>query len=219
MNMEKLINYLEQFAMPDRIERINQVIEQRTNYVAIAVEDIYQSHNANAVVRSAECFGVQNVHIIQNEHEFEINDQISMGSAKWLNIHNHTNTKSCIESLKQKGYLVAATLPAEKNVFIEDVPLDKPVAFLFGTEKMGLSEEAIAMSDICVKLPMYGFTESFNVSVSSALSLMSFVERLRKSNLKWQLNDEEKQELRLKFLKASIRDADKVEKRFYKKMK
>lgn len=217
--MEKLINYLEQFAMPDRIERINQVIEQRTNYVAIAVEDIYQSHNANAVVRSAECFGVQNVHIIQNEHEFEINDQISMGSAKWLNIHNHTNTKSCIESLKQKGYLVAATLPAEKNAFIEDVPLDKPVAFLFGTEKMGLSEEAIAMSDICVKLPMYGFTESFNVSVSSALSLMSFVERLRKSNLKWQLNDEEKQELRLKFLKASIRDADKVEKRFYKKMK
>lgn len=215
MSSIDLTEYLSQFVLPERLERLYQVIANRTRYITIVIEDVYQSHNSNAVVRSAECFGVQDVHVVQDRNNFEINDEISMGSAQWLNIYRHQNMETCIDKLKEKGYLIAATMPAEKEMLIQNIPIDKPIAFLFGTERKGLSPMAIEKADIMVKIPMYGFTESFNVSVSSALVLMNSTERLRNSEINWKLSPPEIEELKLAYLRTSIREVKKIEKRYY----
>lgn len=214
MEKLKLIEYLSQFVVENRLEKIDAIIENRTRYITLAIEDLYQTHNTNAVLRSAECFGVQDVHVINVDYPFEINKEISMGAAKWLNIHAYNSTENCIQNLKQKGYKIIATLPAEKDTFIQQLDLSSPLAFLFGTEKKGLSDEAIRYADEFVKIPMYGFTESYNVSVSSALVMMNIVERLRGSNISWQLTNDEKNEIKLQFLRASIREVEKIEKRY-----
>lgn len=218
-DIEKRIEYLSEFVLPERLNKMCSIIANRTRYVTIVVEDVYQSHNSNAVVRSAECFGVQDVHVVQDRNNFEINDEISMGSAQWLNIYRHQDIESCIDNLKQKGYIIAATMPAEKDMIIQKIPLDKPIAFLFGTERNGLSPEAIKKADIKVKIPMYGFTESFNVSVSSALVLMNYTERLRNSEINWKLTSEEEKELLLAYLRTSIREVKKIEKRYNENLK
>ncbi len=214
MNDQVLIDYLKEFVSEERFKKIVDVASNRTNYVCVAVEDLYQAHNANAVLRSAECFGVQNIHVVQNQFEFQVNREISMGASKWLDIHPYENTKDCIQALKQKGYRVVATMPSEKDLMVDKIDLSSPIAFMFGTEKFGLSEEAIELADEFVKIPMYGFTESFNVSVSSALTMMSTIGRLRNSDIPWQLSTDEKNTLILKFLRASIREVEKIEKRF-----
>ncbi len=219
MEKLKLIDYLSEFVVEERLKRIDSIIENRTRYITIAAEDLYQAHNTNAVLRSAECFGVQDVNIIHNRNSFEINNEISMGAAKWLNINSYNNALNCIQTLKIKGYRVVATLPAEKDSLVQNLDLSSPIAFLFGTEKQGLSDEAISQADEFVKIPMYGFTESYNVSVSSALVMMNVVERLRNSQIKWQLTDDEKIDIKLQFLRASIREVAKIEKRFYETRK
>ncbi len=219
MEKIKLIEYLSQFIVENRLKKIDSIIENRTRYITIAVEDLYQTHNTNAVLRSAECFGIQDVHVIHKEFSFEINKEISMGAAKWLNISSFENTSTCITNLKNKGYKIIATLPSENDSFIQNVDLSNPIAFLFGTEKKGLSDEAIQQADGFVKIPMYGFTESFNVSVSSALVMMNVVERLRNSIINWQLSDDEKIDVKLQYLRASIREVKKIEKRYYESLK
>lgn len=214
MNKKNLIDYLKEFVTEERFRKIQEVAKDRTHHLCVAVEDLYQAHNTNAVIRSAECFGVQNIHVIQNQFEFQVNREISMGASKWLDIHSHNTTKECIQDLKQKGYRVVATMPAEKETMLDEVDLSTPIAFLFGTEKFGLSSEAIELADEFVKIPMYGFTESYNVSVSSALVMMSAMSRLRKSDISWQLPESEQHTLMLKFLRASIREVEKIEKRF-----
>lgn len=214
MNKQNLIDYLRGFVTEERFQKIQEVVRDRTHYLCVAVEDLYQAHNTNAVIRSAECFGVQNIHVVQNQFEFHVNREISMGASKWLDIHAHDTTKECIQDLKQKGYRVVATMPSEKDTMLNQVDLSTPVAFLFGTEKLGLSQEAIEMADEFVKIPIYGFTESYNVSVSSALVMMSAIGRLRKSDISWQLSERERQVLMLKFLRASIREVEKIEKRY-----
>lgn len=214
MNKKNLIDYLKEFVTEERFRKIQEVAKDRTHHLCVAVEDLYQAHNTNAVIRSAECFGVQNIHVIQNQFEFQVNREISMGASKWLDIHPHNTTKECIQDLKQKGYRVVATMPAEKDTMLDEIDLSTPVAFLFGTEKFGLTAEAIDMADEFVKIPMYGFTESYNVSVSSALVMMSAMSRLRKSDISWELSESEQHVLMLKFLRASIREVDKIEKRY-----
>lgn len=214
MNDLVLIDYLKEFVSEERFNKIIEVSNNRTNHICVAVEDLFQAHNTNAVVRSAECFGVQNVHVVENQFEFQVNREISMGASKWLDIHPYSSTKECFQTLKRLGYRVVGTMPSEKDVMIDDIDLTSPVAFVFGTEKFGLSEEAVSMADEFVKIPMYGFTESYNVSVSSALVMMSAVRRLRNSEITWQLPLEDKNALILKFLRASIREVEKIEKRF-----
>ena len=208
--IRKLVtDYLATFPTEQRLKRINEVLSWRTRYVTVAVEDLYQTQNISAVLRTCECYGVQDVHIVENENEFQIHHAISMGAYKWLNRYHYNDEtggiKGCIQSLKSKGYTVVATLPGEDSCFLQDLPIDTPTAFLFGTELKGLSEEAIQLADKKMKIPMYGFTESFNISNSAAIILSSFIERLRLSEVDFHLTDVEKEELLLEWLQKSIK--------------
>lgn len=193
----------------------NQVIQYRTRHLTVALENIFQPHNASAVLRSCDCFGVQDVHIIENGNKYETSSGVDMGSSKWLTLHRYNqlenNTVDCIDQLKQKGYKIIATTPHTNDCLIHDLPLEQPVALLFGTEMTGLSDIAMQKADGFVRLPMYGFTESFNISVSVALSLFELTERLRRSEINWQLTEEEQVLLKLDWARQVIRKSEKVE--------
>ncbi len=221
MNAE-LINYLKQFVTDNRLEVFDKVLENRTRYITVAVEDIYQSQNASAVLRTSDCFGLQDIHIIENKNNYEVNPDVALGSAKWLNLikYNKTenNTLQSIKKLKESGYRIVATSPYKEGVDLANFDLRKgKVALFFGNEVMGLSELMIENADEYLKIPMYGFTESFNISVSAAVILHNLTSKLRNSNINWQLTDFEKEELKLSWLKETIKSSSLLVKDFLSK--
>jgi tRNA (guanosine-2'-O-)-methyltransferase len=217
--MEKDKWLLQQFyehISTNKVEKFDSIIEDRTRHITVALENIFQPHNASAVLRSCDCFGVQDVHIIENDNTYAPNKEIDMGSSKWLNQYHYSekenNTVDCINTLKAKGYKIIATTPHENDCLIEDLAVDQPIALLFGTEATGLSDLAMKHADGFVKLPMYGFTESFNISVSVALALFHLTERMRKDeNINWQLSEKEKVSIRLDWAKKVVKHSGKVE--------
>ncbi|MFP4023410.1 MAG: TrmH family RNA methyltransferase [Thiohalospira sp.] len=205
-----LIKYLEQFITQKRLDLFHQVLNERTRYIAVVLEDIYQSQNASAVLRTADCFGIQDVHIIENKNKYQINPDVALGASKWLNLIKYNqqeyNTLEAIGQLKKKGYRIVATTPHTNDISLENFDLTKgKVALFFGTELNGLTVKMIDNADEYLRIPMVGFTESFNISVSAAIILHHLSSLLRKSTIDWQLTDNEKQELLLEWLKNTIK--------------
>lgn len=216
----QLVTYLREFATEDRWQTINDVLDNRTKYLTVVLEDIYQPHNASAVLRSCDCFGVQDVHIIENKNEFDPNKGVTIGADKWISLHTYNepgknNTKRCYQKLREDGYKIIATTPHEDDVNIDEVELDQKIALVFGAELTGLSDYALEHADGYAKIPMVGFSESFNISVGAALCLYDVTTRLRKSRDDWSLSSAEKLNFQLDWLKKSIRAADKLEARFF----
>lgn len=211
MNSE-LIEHLQQFATIERIDLFNQILKQRTRYITVVLEDIYQSQNASAVLRTADCFGIQNVHIIENKNEYQINPDVTLGASKWLNLIKYNkyqhNTIDAINHLKKQGYRIVATTPHTNVVNLENFDLVKgKAALFFGTELNGLSDIMIENADEYLKIPMFGFSESFNISVSVAIILHHLTLKLRSSEISWQLNDNDEQEIMLNWLKKTIKSS------------
>ncbi len=211
----ELISYLSQFITTERYDLFNKIIDDRTRYMTVVLEDIFQPHNASAVLRSCDCFGVQDVHIIENENEYTVNPDVARGSSKWLNLYkynkNENNTVSTINELKNKGYRIIATTPHKKDVNLEDFDIRAgKFALMFGSEGPGLSEIAMKNADEFLKIPMYGFTESFNISVSAALSLHHLILKLRESNINFKLKKLEQEVIVLEWLKRSIKDSENI---------
>ncbi len=221
-NPEELIPFLRHLVTPERYQLIEKVLENRTQYITVVLEDIFQSQNASAVLRSCDCFGIQDVHIIENKHEYQINPDVALGSNKWLNLIKHNekvqNTLDTIKSLRASGYRIVATTPHINDVNLDEFDIAKgKFALFFGSELKGLSPQAIDHADEYVKIPMHGFTESFNISVSVAIILHSLVNRLHKSNLDWHLDPKTKECITLQWLKKSIRRPNLIIKEYYRK--
>ncbi len=214
-----LRDYLRDFITEDRALRISQVLANRSRHITLVLENIYQPHNASAVLRSCEITGIQDLHVIENDNQFSPSKNVAMGAAKWLSLHRYNklenNTADCINQLKQKGYRIVATTPHKDDILLEDLPVDKPLALLFGTELSGLSKEALDLSDEYVRIPMYGFTESYNISVSAALCAYSLTGRLRKSNANWQLTDDEILDLEVEWYRRTIKKSDMLIENFF----
>lgn len=217
---KKLLNYLLDFITDERKAKLEEIIKWRTHHITVVIEDIYQSHNASAVLRSCDLTGIQDVHIIENRNEYIINSEVDMGSSKWLNMYKYNNaehnTREAITYLREQGYKIVATTPHQKSFDLETLPLDNKTALLFGTELTGLSDIAIEMSDDYLQIPMCGFTESYNISVSAALCLFTLSQRLRKSNIDWELSEVEKTNILLDWARNSIKRSDVIEKEFIK---
>lgn len=204
----ELINYLSGFISDNRKKRFDEVISQRTDHLRIVLEDVYQGHNASAILRSCDCFGIQNIHYIEKRNRIKISADVDMGSSKWLNIHKHkssdNNTLQAINDLKSKGYRIVATTPHKNDFTIDKLPVDKKLALVFGTEIEGISDTVFEHADEFVKIPMYGFTESFNVSVCAALCLYELTKRIRETVPNYLLTDMEKTEIYFDWLVNSI---------------
>jgi tRNA (guanosine-2'-O-)-methyltransferase len=213
---EQLTDHIWSFVTDNKKAIFNKVIEERMRHIAVVLEDIYQPQNASAVLRSCDCFGIQDLHVIESRNTYKVNPKIVMGASKWVDVHHHPTTTSCIDDLKNQGYQIVATTPHTNDVDIYEFNPAKKSAIVFGTEMQGLSDEVLEKADVFVKIPMYGFTESFNISVAAALCLNQITHNLRQSEIDWQLNDEEKQDLKLRWGKSCVRNADIVEKEFLK---
>ena len=191
----------------------------RTRHISVVLEDVYQSHNAAAVLRSCDCFGVQDVHVIEKNNHFNPAGDVAVGSSKWVDYYRYADTATAYAELRRRGYRIVATLPHEKDQMIGELDISRPTALVFGTELTGLSQEAIDGADAYVKIPMYGFTESFNISVCAALSLFSLTERMRHSDsIPWQLGPDAILDLKLHWTTQTIRDGEAVMKSLIEKL-
>jgi tRNA (guanosine-2'-O-)-methyltransferase len=184
------------------------VIQQRTRYLTVVLEDIYQPQNASAVLRTADCLGIQDVHIIENKNEYILNPEVTLGSSKWLTIYrynqNKDNSLAAIKRIKEQGYRIVAAMPHKYNVLLEEMDTNQKSALFFGTELNGLSPTVQEHADLFVKIPMYGFTESYNISVSAAIFLHYLTNKIRKENNNWKLDESELLEIKIKWAESIV---------------
>ena len=219
--MEELIVHFLKCITNERKALFEELIQKRTKYLTVVLENIYQPLNASAVLRSCDCFGIQDVHVIENYNEFKPDREVTMGASNWLTINrydmNENNTLDCIQSLKNKGYRIVATSPHNSQADVINFDLSKgKTALFFGTELEGLSDVVLENADEHLHIPMYGFTESFNLSVSVAICLYEMRMKMEKENIKWQMTEDEKNQVLLNWLRYSIDRSEIVEEDFLK---
>ena len=206
---EAIIDVLEEFVSENKQVLIDEVLKQRTRHVTLVFEDIDKPHNVSAVLRTAECMGIQDLHFIKNKNDYSVNTGITQGAAKWVTLHHHNqsddNVAQCFDSLRNNGYRVYATSLHETSRSIYDLNPKEKIAIVFGTEADGITKEAGEKADGFVHIPMSGFTESFNLSVSAAICLTV----LKSALGNWpQLTEEEKLDLRALWYRKIVREAD-----------
>lgn len=211
---ERLVRHLAGFVSARRRACMERVLAHRTRHLTVVLEDLYQSHNASAVLRTCDCFGVQDVHVVESQNEYLINPQVDVGASGWLTLHRHADMASCAAQLRACAYRIVAATPHGRAVSLAQLPIAGPVAILLGTEEQGLSRDAMDVADGFVTVPMCGFTRSLNVSVCAALIVRELTGRVRGGPDGWQLSEEEKQDLRLRWYRGSVRRADLIEARF-----
>lgn len=217
----ELAEYLSSFLTPERLALFNKVLSFRTNYLTIVLEDFYQTQNTSAAIRTADCFGIQNVHVIENKNAFQVNPNVVRGSTNWVTVNRYNgtamNTPETFQKLRNDGYRIVVATPHDHDVALENFDLEKgKAAIVFGCERPGLTSFAENHADEYMKIPMVGFTESLNVSVSVAVVLHHLTYRLRnKSGLNWQLTANEKQHVLLEWLRMSLKRADLLEQNFF----
>lgn len=209
------LEFLENILTDNRKSNFLKVLENRTKHFTVVVEDVFQMHNTSAVMRSCEVFGIQELNIIEQRFGKRIDKEIAMGAQKWVDINQFDSITNCVSTLKNKGYQIIATTPHENDCLLEDFDITKPSALFFGTERDGLSQEILDKADGFLKIPMVGFTESLNISVSAAIIIQDLTNRLRRSDINWKLTDEEILVKRLQWAKNSIKDIKRIEERYY----
>jgi len=221
IEIKKLIGYLSSFVSADRMLKFDRVLKNRTRHLTIVLEDIYQPHNASAVLRSCDCFGIQDVHIVENRNKYSVNQDIALGSSKWLTQIKYkdyaNNTLECFKKLKQQGYKIIATSPIQNNNLIDELEVKEKTALVFGTELTGISKEVTDNADGFVSIPMFGFTESFNISVSAAICLHTLINKIHRSSFQWRLLPEEQDQVILQWLRNSIQKSELIELEYYKR--
>lgn len=219
--MEALIEHFLKCITDERKALFEELIQKRTKYLTVVLENIYQPLNASAVLRSCDCFGIQDVHVIENYNEFKADKEVAMGASNWLTVNryekNENNTLDCIQSLKNRGYRIVATSPHNSQTDLINFDLSKgKTALFFGAELEGLSNLVLENADEYLHIPMYGFTESFNLSVSAAICLYEIRMKMEKENIKWQMTKDEKNQVLLDWLRCSIDRSEIVEDDFLK---
>jgi tRNA (guanosine-2'-O-)-methyltransferase len=206
------VNPLEQFLTEQRQSRIEEVLNNRTTDITIVLENVHNVHNISAVIRSADAFGVAEVFIMGNADNLE--KGISLGTEQWINVHRCKDSADAIEQMRSRGYKLVVTSPGSKgknSIPIESLPHGKQrLAFVLGNERIGASSEITAAADYLTYIPMYGFVESFNVSVACALILQTARQGFSRSGGPSPISPELRAELREKWITASVRRGEDV---------
>lgn len=215
----ELIEHLSQFLTEERLHLFQEKLKERSNRITLVLEDVFQSRNISAAMRSADCFGIQNIHIIENKNNFVKDKSVSLGAGKWINIKQYNteenNTINCLKKLKKEGYQIIATSPHNTNISLDEIDVkNNKIAIILGTELTGLSEKALSFADKRMKINMYGFTESLNISVSAAICCQSISSKMRKETTGWEVTEEEKTDILLNWIRNSIKSGKQIEEKF-----
>jgi len=196
----------EQFVSKRRLERFYSVLNERTNYIAPVFENLNKPHNASAVIRTGDAMGISRVHFIESKIEYAFNRDITKGTHNWVEHESYPDVTSCFSELRKKNYAIVGTCLHEKAITPAELPIDRPLALVFGNEIDGISCNVIDECDYLVTIPMYGFVESFNISVAAALIMSSLLERLRAQDaIHWKLTEKEKKKMLRKWIYYNTR--------------
>jgi tRNA (guanosine-2'-O-)-methyltransferase len=212
---EYLLREFYEMLTPERIQLFEQIIDQRTNHFTVISEDIFQEHNASAIVRSCDSFGIQTLHLIESRNTYQVHEGIARGSNQWVTLEHHYSeglpSEDIFQRIKERGYKIVATSPHAIEYDIFNLPIDEPLAFVFGAEKKGVTEAATEQADYLVRIPMYGFAESLNVSVSVAIVLNELRNRLKNSTIDWKLTNEERVRTKLSWCRKHLKSSELIE--------
>ncbi len=214
LSTSKQVEVLRPFVSEHKQELTERILEDRTRAITVVLEDIYHPQNASAVIRTCECFGIQDLFFIEDKHLNETSPRVVQGSDKWMTLRTYRKTdyinptEQVLKDLKSRGYTLYGTSLGENSVDIDEVPLHEKCALVFGTELTGISQTVQEYSDYQVRLPMYGFTDSYNLSVSVALALQTIIKRFKQKYSHWSLSTEEKELLRLDWFKKVVNRAE-----------
>lgn len=209
-----LLNHLQSYLTESRNTRFQKVLSERTRHFTVVTEDVYQLHNTSAVMRTCDVFGIQDLHVVEEKVSKRIDKEIAMGAQKWVDFKRYHSINDCIKTLKNSGYQIIATTPHENSTMLHEYDVSKKSAFFFGKESDGLSETVMNAADGFLKIPMYGFTESLNISVSAAIILQSVVSKMKQNAVNWQLSEEEKYEIEMQWLKKTIKASEEIIQRY-----
>jgi tRNA (guanosine-2'-O-)-methyltransferase len=215
-----LTDHFSQYISDHKKEFVEKVLAERTRYITVVLEDIYQSQNASAVVRTCECMGVQDIHIIENQSRYSINPKVLKGANKWVDMVRYkdkrtNNTETCFKALRQKGYRILVTNPSPECISLNEVPINEKLAIVMGNELKGTSGYALNHADEKVRIPMVGFTESLNISVSAAICINTILTKLRNSEIDWSLSAEERSDIRLAWYRKAVKRSELIEREFF----
>lgn len=204
---EAICGVLGPMLTPERIARIDSVLASRLQSVVTIVEDTYDPHNAAATIRTTEAIGLQELHVVEPQLRFSAARGVTRGAHKWIDMHRWPRAEDAARALHARGFRVYATLPGATHS-IDDVDVTTPIAVAFGNEHSGLTAEAIAACDGSLGVPMQGFTESFNLSVTVALAMRTIAQRRRAAlGSAGDLDDERRRALRARWFALKIRGA------------
>lgn len=156
---------------PERFARITQMLNRRQPELTVCLEQVHKPHNLSAIVRTADAIGVSDVHATWEDKAMRLSGKSATGSQNWVNVHSHETTADAIAELRAQGMQIIATNLSDTAIDFREVDYTKPTAILMGQEKHGISDEALALADQDVIIPMVGMCQSLNVSVASALIL------------------------------------------------
>ena len=214
----QLFEYLQSYLTDRRKALFDEVISKRTRHFTVVTEDVYQLHNTSAVMRSCDVFGIQDLHVVEDDLGKRIDKEIALGAQKWVSLNRYDTIATCIDTLREKGYQIIATSPHKNSQLLQDFDITKRTAFFFGKEDTGLSDEVFQKADGSLKIPMYGFTESLNISVSVAIILQHVVSKLKRTDIDWSLSKEEQMDVLFEWTQKSIKSVDQIIERYHKKL-
>lgn len=214
MDLNQKIELLSKHLTAERLEKIMRISADRTRYLTVVLENIFYTQNMSAVTRTCECLGIQDLYRIGAASQGRLNSDVAKGASCWTDIHHMTRApiSEALSELKAKGYRIVAAMPAPGASSLYNLDLKKgKIAVAMGNESDGTGKEVKDLADEFMTIPMYGFTESFNVSVSAAIILSELTKRLRASEIEWRLPENELTELRYRWIRRCIKQGDKIE--------
>lgn len=208
LDADRVIEFLAPMLTDNRKEKIKETINHRSYSIIPVLEKIHDQGNINAVLRSAESFGFQNVQIIEAE-KYKKANRVSKGAHKWLDLSYFQNTKDCIQQLKHNGYKILVTHLSDTAIPISECDFSSPTAIVLGSEGLGASEEVLEMADQNIIIPMSGFTQSFNISVAAAITFYhAKQDKLQRTGYFGDLTDEQKKILIANYYLRSVPDSE-----------
>lgn len=185
-----------------------------SDFVLPVVEDVYQFRNAAAILRSSEACGFHKVVALEQRNVFNPNLDLTKGADTWVEVERLSVHLDSIKKIQNRGYEIVAVSPEKNAESLPDFKIEKPIALVFGTEWRGVTQEILEFSSRTLSIPMYGFTQSFNVSVAAGICLYQLKQKLLDQKIPHFLDEEKRMELKIRWTLKSIKEGEKILKKY-----
>lgn len=213
---EEIYEYVSGFLTDERLRKIEHFSQESSDYILPVVEDIYQFRNAAAIVRSVEACGFHKVIAMEQENIFDPNLRVTKGADTWVEVEKMPRTLDSLKTIKERGYKIVAVSPERNATMLPNYQPVAPLALVFGTEWEGTTDELLDFADETLAIPMYGFTQSFNVSVAAAICFYDLKQKLVNSGINYKLSPQKLLEMKIRWAVNSIPSGKAILERYLK---